>query len=424
MPLYRVQILGILIITVVLSGAGLYYSTRFGTEPQNFTIESDFETTVIAELPSNIVLIGWDGAQRDHLEQMIARNEVPTLMALAAQGGMVDIDITTGATDTKAGWAQILTGYVPEKTGVFSNSKYQPIPEGYTVFERLEGYFGSDNIVTLAMVGKKGNVDADGPEQIPFEQWAESQRRQGRQVPSPKTGVTVRQGGTIVRENGTFYVVFPAKPYFHAKDHMDMFLNGVGENENVGMEALENLEKYKDRRFFFFIHFAQPDHAGHSYGENSQEYTDAIKSDDEWTGKIVQKLKELGLYDETLLYITADHGFDEGRKTHSYAPFVFLASNDPNLARNGDRADITPTILKRFGLDLSKIEPSLDGAPLDEPAAVRVASQLKPSGSYQVSVTVRIVRQSVACLMCTRESYSHFQTSNSLADGSLTRAGL
>jgi hypothetical protein len=423
MPSYRVQIIGILIMTVVLSGAGLYYATRPGTEPQNFTIGSNLDTTVIAEPPSNIVLIGWDGAQRDHLEQMIARNEVPTLMALAAQGGMVDIHITTGATDTKAGWAQILTGYVPEKTGVFSNSKYQPIPEGYTLFERLETYFGSDNIVTLAIVGKKGNVDADGPEKIPFEQWAESQRRQGRQVPSPKTGMIVRQGGTIIQENGTFYVVFPAKPYFHAENHMDMFLNGVGENENVGMEALKNLDKYKDRRFFFFIHFAQPDHAGHSHGENSQEYTDAIKSDDEWTGKIVQKLKELDLYNETLLYITADHGFDEGRNTHSYAPFVFLATNDPKVARNGDRADITPTILKRFGLDLSKIEPPLDGAPLDEPMPVRVASQLKHSGSYQVPITVRIVRQSVTCWMLTKESDFHFPTSNSFADGRFTTIG-
>jgi len=50
----------------------------------------------------------------------------------------------------------------------------------------------------------------------------------------------------------------------------------------------------KDRPFFFFVHFAEPDHLGHAQGENSNEYNDALISDDLWTGKIMQKVKELG----------------------------------------------------------------------------------------------------------------------------------
>ncbi|MGV8121407.1 MAG: hypothetical protein AB2L14_16735 [Candidatus Xenobiia bacterium LiM19] len=41
----------------------------------------------------------------------------------------MDIDIR-GVTDTNAGWAQILTGYYPEISGVYSNRLYRPIPEG------------------------------------------------------------------------------------------------------------------------------------------------------------------------------------------------------------------------------------------------------------------------------------------------------
>ena len=81
----------------------------------------------------------------------------------------------------------------------------------------------------------------------------------------------------------------------------------------------------------------------------------------------MDKLKELNLYDETLIYVTADHGFDEGMKSHNDAPYVFLATNDTLVMRRGERADITPTILKRFGLDLSRISPPLDGHPLIEP---------------------------------------------------------
>ncbi len=78
-------------------------------------------------------------------------------------------------------------------------------------------------------------------------------------------------------------------------------------------------------------------------------------------------LKELNLYDQTLIYVTADHGFDEDTKNHADAPYVFLGTNDSTIMRRGERADITPTILERFGVDLSKIEPPLDGHPLTRP---------------------------------------------------------
>jgi hypothetical protein len=63
-----------------------------------------------------------------------------------------------------------------------------------------------------------------------------------------------------------------------------------------------------------------------------------------------------------------DHGFDEHKTSHYNAPYIFLAANDPKVMRAGLRVDIAPTILRRFGLDLSKIEPALDGHPLTEPA--------------------------------------------------------
>lgn len=388
------KFLALLIVAVaVFSGAGFYYATHTAIESQTLTITSVAKTS-IEKLPTNIVLVGWDGAQRDHLKEMIGRGEVPNLMALAKEGTLVDIEVTTGATDTKAGWSQILTGYAPEKTGVFSNNRYQPIPEGYTVFERLERFFGPDNIVTMALIAKKGHVDNDPPTKIPFDRWAKTEERQGRKVPTPRVGLRVSDGGEIVQESGVFYVAYPGKPYFNTARNMDMFLNGLGENEKVGMTAIQNLERYKDKRFFFFIHFAQPDHAGHAYGENSQQYTDGIKSDDEWTGRITAKLKELGLYNKTFVYVTADHGFDEGKTSHSHAPYVFLATNDPKVNRNGDRADITPTILKRFGLDLSKLQPPLDGTPLDEQTKLKATRLGLWTSSASISYPIAALRYS------------------------------
>ncbi|MDW8322340.1 MAG: alkaline phosphatase family protein [Armatimonadota bacterium] len=305
----------------------------------------------------NVILVGWDGAGRERVRECLKRGELPNLAKLASEGRLVAIDILR-VTDTKAGWTQILTGYEPEKTGVFSNRRYQPIPKGYTLFERLEQHFGKENIATVAVIGKKGNVDADPPTKMlaaPIEQRARAGRVQAQQ--------RLRQG-RIITENGVRYLVEPGKPFYNAKQGMDVFINGLIRDDAVGARTLDMLERYRDKRFFFFVHFAEIDHQGHQHGENSKQYRDALISADRWLGRIVQKLKDLRLYDKTLIYVTADHGFDEGMKSHADAPYVFLATNDKGIVRRGTRVDIAPTILERFGLDLKRIEPPLDGHPL------------------------------------------------------------
>jgi hypothetical protein len=299
--------------------------------------------------PRNIILIGWDGAQREHVKESLARNELPNLKKLVDDGGLFDIDIE-GTTDTRAGWSQILTGYYPTVTGAYSNSRYQPIPKGLTIFERLEEHYGDDNIVTMAVVGKLADVDCDPPEKIEF-----------------KTGDKKRTDATIIEENGKKYQSIPGKPYYYTKEGMDLFENGLIYNTRVANRAMELIEKNKEKRFFMFVHFAEVDSNGHKNGENSKEYNEGLISNDIWSGKIIKILKKLGLYEKTLVYITADHGFDEGKTTHSNAPYIFLATNDKKVIRNGRRQDIAATILEQFGIDVAKFDPPLDGISLTKP---------------------------------------------------------
>ena len=121
---------------------------------------------LVAGQPQNVILFGWDGAQRDHVNECLARHELPNLQKLIDSGKYVQIDVE-GKTDTKAGWSQILTGYYPEVTGVYSNGIYQPIPKGLSLFERLEKHFGSDNFVTVAVIGKRAHCgEIDPPKKI------------------------------------------------------------------------------------------------------------------------------------------------------------------------------------------------------------------------------------------------------------------
>ena len=315
-----------------------------------------------SEQPRNIILVGWDGAQRDHIKECLSRNELATLKKLSEEGAFVEIDVE-GTTDTKAGWSQILSGYYPTVTGVYSNGRYQPVPKGLSIFERLEKHFGADDFVTGAVIGKKGHCgEIDPPKKTRLD--AESKKGTEKEV---QPGAGQKLAGWIIEEDGVKYRFVPGSPYYNMYTAMEVWDFGLMEDEKVGTRALELLEKYKDKPFFFFVHFASVDHQGHKFSENSKEYNGALISNDQWTGKIVQKLKDLGLYDKTLIYVTADHGFDEDKTSHSNAPFVFVATNDKKVIRNGLRQDITPTILERFGLDLAKIEPPLNGVPLTKP---------------------------------------------------------
>jgi hypothetical protein len=59
-----------------------------------------------------------------------------------------------------------------------------------------------------------------------------------------------------------------------------------------------------------------------------------------------------------------DHGFDEGQRTHLNAPDAWLATNWTAL-NEGDQADVAPTILAAYGVDLSQFtDPPLPGRPL------------------------------------------------------------
>ena len=315
----------------------------------------------------NVVLVGWDGADRRNIKQYMAAGELPNLEALASEGALVAVDILR-TTDTKAGWSQILTGYEPEKTGVFSNWRFKPIPKGYTVFERLEKFFGPKNFATVAVVAKKNNVAADPPACKPISKKAlkKIKEKNEQKIYNEMIGETEYREiePEIIEKDGKLCKKIPGNPFYKTVKSMDVFINGLMKDKLVGEKALELLEQYRNKPFFFFVHFAEIDHKGHHAGEGSKKQHAAYLSADKWLGEIVSKLRELGLYDETTVYVTSDHGFDRGMKRHKDAPYVFLATNDSDVMRRGERADIAPTILEKFGLNPASLDPPLDGRTL------------------------------------------------------------
>ena len=117
-----------------------------------------------------------------------------------------------------------------------------------------------------------------------------------------------------------------------------------------------------------FLHYFDP-HAPYEPPEpfasrfGSNLYAGEIAYTDHCIGQVLDKLKELGLYDSTLIIVTADHGEmlgEHGESTHTYfiyqgaikVPLIFRVPKQDKAVRIESIAgivDIVPTVLEVAG---------------------------------------------------------------------------
>ncbi|HJX63409.1 MAG TPA: alkaline phosphatase family protein [Polyangia bacterium] len=305
------------------------------------------------------ILISWDGALREHINDSLKRNQMPNLAQLIKEGRMVDIEVSGHVTDTRSGHAQMLTGYDPSVTGVVSNTIFRPIPLGISIFERLQQAFGKKDIATVMVTGKAMGLGPGGP-RVPAEMEAASP---GANEASDEDAKQARRVEKI-RASSEQNVL--GQPFHLVKGTLTAWDGDMPRDARaVGQKALSLIDKFGPKgRFFLFVHFGDADVNGHKYGESSREYDGALVSLDTWLGRMVAQLKTDGLYDHTAVYVTADHGFDVGTTHHGKATHIFLAGNDPQLTSAGEQRDITPTVLQAMGVDISTITPALPGKSL------------------------------------------------------------
>ncbi|MDB4973779.1 MAG: hypothetical protein JWN48_2120 [Myxococcaceae bacterium] len=76
--------------------------------------------------------------------------------------------------------------------------------------------------------------------------------------------------------------------------------------KRVIKEALPQLQKMK--RGLLFMHFADPDAAGHRNGWMSNQYVDAAQTADACVAEVMNTIEHGGNMARTLLIVTADHG--------------------------------------------------------------------------------------------------------------------
>lgn len=153
---------------------------------------------------------------------------------------------------------------------------------------------------------------------------------------------------------------------------------------DISAKGIEFIRSNSGRKFFLWLHYFdahQPYVIPKTHWTRFPEsrYHAAVAAQDEYIGRVLDEIERLGLSDETLVILTADHGegLDEhGEETHSYyvydttmhVPLVFWGLRKIQRGRSHTGVvrtiDIAPTALELLGLSSPKNMQGVSLAPL------------------------------------------------------------
>ncbi len=139
----------------------------------------------------------------------------------------------------------------------------------------------------------------------------------------------------------------------------------------VADQALDWLGKNSQKKFFLWMHLYDPHYPyrppePYSREYASQPYDGEIAFADEQVGRLLRFLKDKGLYQNTVIVLSGDHGEslgEHGEKTHGFfiynvtmhVPLIIHLPGNPATQTVADPVslvDLMPTVLAATGLDI------------------------------------------------------------------------
>ncbi len=211
----------------------------------------DAQTTRPAAATDRVLIISIDGLRPD----VLLRAEAPTLKAFITQASFTMWAKTTAQSTTLPSHTSMLTGVVPERHTIMWNGDMnfvEPVyPKVPTLFE-----LAKKQGLSTAMVTGKSKFD------------------------------TLAKPGTI-----DFIWITP---------------ESACKDTEVRDHAVKIIEANKPQ--VMFVHLPATDSAGHGQGWGSQPQLNAVNVADQCVGAIFDALKAQGVYEQTLIIVSADHG--------------------------------------------------------------------------------------------------------------------
>ena len=250
--------------------------------------------------PAPVILISIDGFRADYLE----RGLTPTLAELAAGGVRAEALKPAFPTLTFPNHYTIVTGLYPDHNGIVNNRMVDPVSGKQFVYKDA-----------------KSIADPAWWSGEPI--WV-SVEKQGRHA------ATMFWPGSDVAIDG----VRPG--------HWQHFNGKLPPDRRVDQLLRWTDIRGSEKPVFFTLYLEQVDHAGHDHGPDSAEVNAALGEIDNALARLVNGLKQRGLYDRTNLVIVSDHGMT----TTSPDRLIYLDDlvdiHDANVITYGILAGMNP----------------------------------------------------------------------------------
>ena len=255
----------------------------------------------------HIFLIGFDGWGSYCMDSV----EMPATRALMEQGCYTLKKRTVLPSVSAPNWASMFMGATTELTGWTNNGERAPLEPAYV---NENGVFPT--IFSLIR----------------------------EQMPKAKTACIFEWGGIrpLVDEKAIDHCV-QLKP------------------EDIAAASAEHIKKEKPD--FMAIIYDDPDHVGHSNGHDTAEYYARMEELDGCLAEIIAAIKEAGIYDDSIIIVTSDHGgigYGHGGQSmmEMETPFIIAGKN---IKQGGEfsevmlQQDTAHTLAEAFGLKVPQM---------------------------------------------------------------------
>ena len=267
--------------------------------------------TYAAKKPEHVIIVGFDGWGAYSLPKA----EMPNVAELMARGAWTLKKRSVLPSSSAINWASMFMGVGTEGHGYTEwGSKTPEIP---SIALSENGIFPT--VFTIA--------------------------RQQR----PKAEI-----GAIYEWEGMKYVVDTLAMSYHAN-----VLAGPADDSTPVTDAYVNYIKDK-KPLLALVTFDNPDVVGHNVGHDTPEYYEVLKGLDVYLGRIIDAIKEAGIYDKTVIIVTSDHGGigkGHGGKTLAEMETPFIIAG-PGIKPVGEfksammQYDVAATIAYLLGLKI------------------------------------------------------------------------
>jgi arylsulfatase len=304
-----------------------------------------------------IILISVDTLRPDHLGCYgYSRNTSPAIDHFA-KGALLFENCLSHAPVTSSSCASILSGFLPHETKVFENG---PLPSEVTTLPEIlqqQGY------KTVAVVSNYVLRKKRGWEQG-FELFDDTMtnremvRNYPERIAEHTTDRAIKYLNQFNDDQLFLWVHYqdPHGPYTAPDSFAGLFIDpnqtprNLKLNKNVsglgGIPAYQKLGAHKDYHYYL------------------SQYDSEIRYLDEHFSKLIDALKKLGNYDNSLIVFTADHGEGMGENNYYFAHGDYLYNSQirvPLIIKYGkelsgrkvdyvQHIDIVPTIVRILGI--------------------------------------------------------------------------